>query len=131
MPDNNRHGVVLVVMLVLLTVVMMFAASWASRIVGERRHVRRQLIATQAIRLAESGVSRGEALLAADSAYRGERWVIPAKSWEAGRGARVEIRVEPDQPITGSARITARATYPLDDVQAVQRTLQTIVRLHP
>jgi hypothetical protein len=127
--SSSHRGAILVVMLVLLAVVMLLTAGWAGRIVSERRQLRRHFIVLQAIRLAESGLDRGEARLTEDALYTGEDWEIPASSWSGNQSARVQISVEPDQPEAGFARISARATYPCDHEQAVRRTRSTTVRI--
>jgi Tfp pilus assembly protein PilX len=126
--SGARRGLVLVVMIVLLAVVMLLAANWAGRVVSERRQTQRQLLEVQAVRLAESGLERAEARLAADPTYAGETWEIAADEWEGQRPASVEIEIKEVEE-SGQVRLTARATYPARTDEAVRRTRSTVVSL--
>jgi Tfp pilus assembly protein PilX len=125
---DARRGLVLVAMIVLLAVVMLLSAGWAGRVVSERRQARRHVLEVQAVRLAESGLARAEAQLAADQTYSGEVWEIPAEAWEGRRAAMIVIEADRDVEV-GEVRLTARATFPAQGDDAIRRSRFTVVSI--
>lgn len=79
------------------------------QIVAERHATQANHRGLQALWLAEAGVERAAARLAADSKYAGETWIIPAKELAAGDGAVVRIEVETiaGRPQRRSVRVEA------------------------
>lgn len=128
--EDGRRGAALVAVLVLLSVFMLLAAGWARRIVGERQEVRRWHVEVQATRLAESGLARARAQLAASAEYRGEVWEIPADSWEAGQDAsvRIDVDIQDRDSDRRLVEIVARARFPQGSERAVQRTRRALFR---
>ena len=128
-PAIKPKGAVLVVVLVCLMIAGMMASSLLRTAVGQRLIVQRQKRELQAMWLAESGLERGAARLAAEANYTGETWQAPADELGGRDAGAVEIRVEPiaDQP--AARMITAQADYPAAADSRARKTLQARVTL--
>ncbi|MBN2475806.1 MAG: hypothetical protein JXB62_14435 [Pirellulales bacterium] len=79
--------------------------------------------------LAESGLERAAARLAADAAYAGETWTLSAEQLGGRSGATVEITLEsvadrPDQRL-----VRVQANYPDHPHHRVQENRQAVVPL--
>lgn len=97
--------VALVVVAAVLGSTLRLLATQQRAIVGERN-------AAQAQWLAEAGLERAAAQLAADPNYSGETWEISEQDFADPFTASVTIRVENDNENTLARRITAEASYP-------------------
>lgn len=80
----------------------------------------------QARWLAESGLERGAAKLAADRNYKGETWQIDAKQLPGG--AEVRIEVLPVEGQAGRRRLQVEAAYPAQEPVA-RRTRGIVVEI--
>lgn len=109
--SRKRRGAALIVALVVLALVSGFVAVWLSAALRQRRQLRFQEQRLQALLLAEAGLERAQAQLAAEPKYLGETW-SPRSSEDENRllGA-VVLRVQPPQVGKG-LQITAVATVP-------------------
>jgi hypothetical protein len=98
--------------------------------VAERGAMETRQWQEQAAWLAESGLERAAARLAADPGYRGETWTIPAAELGGQDGAVVRIEVEPDaeQP-ERRRRVSVQADYPDDPRHRARRSKEIAVRL--
>ncbi len=76
--------------------------------------------------LAEAGVERAVARLAADAGYTGETWNIPADEIAGGKGGVVRIRTETIAGSPEGRTIRVEADYP-DDPQHHCRQVKQIV----
>jgi hypothetical protein len=114
-PQPPRRGVVLIVLLAVFAVTIALAGLWTRRIVSEHRHLRRVAQRTQAQWLAEAGVRRAAAQLAADPKFSGEEWSIAADGLGQSYTALVILRIAPDADAPGSYLITAEACCPEQD----------------
>ena len=118
---------VIVVMIVVATLVMAFTRS----LITQSRAARTRARHRQASWLAESGLSRGAARLAADAMYAGETWTIAADQLEGGAEVKIEIAslkpAEGEQPGKRTLRATAR--YPLSS--PTPATVETKLELSP
>ena len=105
----RRRGAVLVVVLVCLAMATAMSLVVVRQIAAERRAAQMNQRSLQALWLAEAGVERAAARLAADPKYAGETWLIPAKELAAGDGAVVRIEVETiaGRPQRRSVRVEA------------------------
>jgi type II secretory pathway component PulK len=117
----------LISVLVSMAVAMALFASWMKTISLEREQMRAQQIRLQAEYLADSGLGRAAAQLAADINYVGETWRIAPDSL-AGRGATVEIRVtSADQRRARKVRVVAN--YPAEGLARAQRSREITITL--
>jgi Tfp pilus assembly protein PilX len=110
--QRRRDGAILVVVLVCLAVATAISVVVVRQIAAERRAVQMNYRGLQALWLAEGGIERAVARLAADPKYAGETWPIPAKELAANDSAVVRIQVETiaGQPERRSVRIEADYT---------------------
>jgi type II secretory pathway component PulK len=102
--------VALLVLLVSLAVAAAISVSVLRLAALQRRSLEIHQWQAQAEWLAESGLERAAARLAADPAYRGETWTIPAEALETDGGV-VAIRVEPVAAQPDRRRIRIEAGY--------------------
>jgi hypothetical protein len=103
--------------------------SMAAMAFSGRESLRAEGWQMQARWLAESGVERAAAKLAADPHYAGERWAIAAQELGAAEGGAVNIRVEaaPDRPTV--RRVHVEADYPDDPIHRCRQSKQVLVEL--
>ncbi len=92
--QRRRSGAILVVVLVCLAVAATLSVVVVRQIAAERRAVQMNYRSLQAVWLAEGGIERAVARLAADPKYAGETWPIAAKELAADDSAVVRIQVE-------------------------------------
>ena len=105
-------GAILIVVLVCLAVAATMFVLVVKQAAMERQAIRTSQWTLQALWLAEAGVERAAARLAANPSYSGETWSIPAQELAAEYGAAVRIHVETvaDQPERRLVRV--EADYP-------------------
>ena len=131
-PDDprSRRGAVLVAVLVCLVVIALMAATLLRLGLTRRARIRSEERTWQAEWLAESGLERASARLAADPAYRGETWDVSAADLGGRWRGRVVLEVEPvDRPGPPTFRVRSRADYPSDDPPGARRTREVLVGL--
>mgnify|MGYP001236445992 CR=1 FL=1 len=116
-----RRGMVLIVLLVLFAISMTLFGLWAQSAVREHQRMTMYAYRMQSVRLAESGLARAVARIAADPQYDGETWMIPAADLGGKHAAEVRIRIT---PATDAARlhVEAVAEYPAGAVRRAQVT---------
>ena len=108
-PPSRRRAMVSIIMLVALIVVGLMAAGVLRVLAARRATIRAEERALQVEALVGSGIDRALARLAADPAYPGETWEIPAADL-LGRGpARVAIRLTPDASNPADRRLVVIA----------------------
>jgi type II secretory pathway component PulK len=124
---QNRRGMVLIVLLVC------FALA-AAMIIGAVRialtaHKATQTAAwsVQARWLAESGVERAAAKLAADAAYTGETWTIPAEELGAEESGVVRIEVQPVSGQEKRYKLKIEADFPDDPVHRTRQEKEVVL----
>jgi hypothetical protein len=110
----NRPGGILLTVLVCLTIASILFGVMLRTGLAEWRLVRAQERRMQAAWLAESGLARAAARLAADAEYRGETWTITAEELRGNYPAAVRIRVETDAADESRWLIKAQADYPAE-----------------
>lgn len=113
--QSHRRGAVLIVLLAVFAVTIGLAGVWTRRIVSEHRRLHRVGQQVQARWIAEAGVRRAVARLAADPQFDGEEWGIAADELGQNYSAAVILRVEPSDGAPGNFRITAEARCPKQD----------------
>jgi hypothetical protein len=108
--------------LVALVLIVMTLGSLLKRARDSWRVTRAEERQIQADWLAESGLDRAAARLAAEAEYRGETWSIPAEELGGHEPAVVDIRVEPIPDRPGLRRVRVRADYPPDAPRRARRS---------
>jgi type II secretory pathway pseudopilin PulG len=119
-----RRGFVLIAILATFAIMAMLAGVWARAILQQSHQQRLDQERVQARWLAEAGVRRAAALLAANPAYAGDTWQVDALQLSRAEGAAVVITVEP-AAAAGQVRIVAQASYPRDNARV--RETKTVV----
>jgi hypothetical protein len=127
-PGRRRRASITVAVLVCLLVIMLIGASLLRIAGSQRAAVLGEERMLQADWLAESGMERAAARLAADPLYAGETWPIPADALGGGSSGLVSIRVEsrPDEP--GLRLVTVQADYPAEVVRRMRARKQGVMR---
>jgi type II secretory pathway component PulK len=100
--------------LVVFVVAAALCAAWTKSTLQHFREQQLREQRTQTQWLAEAGIRRGAARLAADSTFTGETWRIPAAELARPDDASVVIRIESAADDQGVDRIVAIAAYPAD-----------------
>ena len=127
----HRHGTVLVPALVALAVIALLGAS-VIRLARtahdqlELDHQRRQ-----AVWLAESGLERAAAQLAANRDYTGEIWSLSPDTMGAAEGGTVRIRVERVEGESNRRLVRVQADYPAESDHRARHSKQTLVEFVP
>jgi hypothetical protein len=109
---NPRRGIVMVVVLVCLAVAMTMGALLLKTAALGRRAADAQRRSVQAQWLAESGLERAVARLAADGQYQGETWTIPPQALAEGGLVRIAVETPPGRAARRLVRVEAE--YPND-----------------
>ncbi len=110
LPPGSRRGGALAMTLAALLAVSLVAAALVQSMLAAHRQAQRYTAQTQAVWLAEAGLSRAAAQLARNSDYAGEAWTAPVGGQEGDAGD-VTIRIEPKTD-TAPRRIVIEAVYP-------------------
>lgn len=119
---QNRRGVVLIAVMLLLTVAMMLILSWLKIAGAERREVRSLQDAAQSFWLAESGLNRAAARLQADPAYTGETWQLAPEDIGGRDAGEVHIKVVPVDGKPELRHVSVQADYPTDPARRHRRS---------
>jgi Tfp pilus assembly protein PilX len=126
---HRRRGAVLALVLVCLMVAMALLVSIAKLAAGGRRMVQAEAQQVQAAWLAESGLQRAAAQLAADPDYQGETWSLPAELLPGTRPAAVKIEVQPVPAQPDQRLVRVQADYPDDPQHRARHTKQALVQV--
>ena len=128
---GRRRGAVLLVALVAIAIASVIFLSLLRLSVADRRRVETELWAGQAMWLAESGLERAAARLAADAAYEGETWHLPADLLGTLYEGVVKIQVEtiPDKPQRRLVHV--EADYPDHPQQRARHSKQVVMQMQP
>ena len=121
-------GMVLLVTIVCVAVGTAVMLAIVKQALLSRREADLEQYRAQTLWLAESGMDRASARLAADPGYRGEEWLLPAGDLGGSDAGRVSIRVEPiaDEPDVFQVRVVA--DYPVDAVERARKSKEFRVR---
>jgi hypothetical protein len=95
----------------------------------EHRFLRAQQSRVQAMELAQAGLERAAARLAADSAYQSEVWQILPAELNGRQGAVVNIEIEAIDGRPQSRRIRVEVNYPPTGQQRVQHRRAALIDL--
>ena len=124
----SRRGTALVVVLAGLAVTTIMFIAAMKLIVVQHKTIELNLRQIQASWLAESGVERAVARLAADAKYRGETWKVSAADLGGRDDGTVAIRAEPVAGKADRRTIRVQADYPADPMQRVRETREVTIR---
>lgn len=122
--DRPRRGMLSVAVLVCLLILTLIAGAILRAGAAHREEIRAAERRLQADWLAEAGLRRGAARLAADPGYTGETWDIPARELDSADDATVAITVEKSAGDAKRRTIRARADYPRDPPRRARSTRQ-------
>jgi len=131
LPRPRRPGVILVVAIVSIAVASVIFLAVLRTAVAERNALRTEAWRQQALWLAESGLERAAARLAADSAYQGETWNVPADQFASEAGGVVEIEIQSTAGRPNRRLVRVRADFPDDPQHRVRRSKQIVIELPP
>ncbi len=124
---NHRRGVILIVVIVCLMVAAAIVVSVARQAGMERRTQQTSHWGAQAEWLAEAGVERAAARLAANAAYAGETWRISAEDLGEDSAAEVRIKAETIAGHSGQRMIRVEADFPIAPELRCRRVKQMVV----
>jgi hypothetical protein len=126
------RGSITVVALVCLLVIMTITAGLLRMARSQRSLLINEEHTLQADWLAESGLDRAAARLAADASYRGETWPLAAADLSGPEPGVVTITVETPEDKTSDRRraiVTVVADYPVEPRQRVRSRKQVLMKL--
>jgi len=124
-----RRGMILILVLVCLAVAAALIVVAVRRAVVVNRGAQLAGQNLQAAWLAESGLQRAAARLAADPEYSGETWSVPAAELDGRHAGKVAVTVRPaaDSPRRRIVRVTA--VFPDDPLFRTRQTKEIIIDL--
>lgn len=126
---RRRNGLVLAIALVAIAIASVVLLAIVKTAVAERRAMDVRQWQAQALWLADSGLERAAARLAADPDYRGETWHVPADELDGKAAAVVRIEIEPDGAIESRRQIRVQADYPDTSLNRARCSRQIAVDL--
>ena len=94
MEGQSRRGAVTIVALVVLMILAGLIAQQVSRALSDRRHSRQQVLHLQTEKLADAGLDLAATAHAADPAWTGTTWKVPAGVIHQTNSAEVTIKVQ-------------------------------------
>jgi type II secretory pathway component PulK len=109
---NQRRGVVMIVVIVCVVVATVICGLLLKMAVLGRETADAQHRSEQARWLAEAGIERAAARLAADARYSGETWTLPPAELPRGGQVRIAVETPPGTPARRLVRVVAQ--YPDD-----------------
>jgi len=127
----RRRGVVLLVAIVCIAIASMIFLSLLQLSVAERRRVETASWQVQAAWLAESGIERAAAQLAADPDYRGETWNLSTDALGGPHEAVVTIQVETIPQRQQRRLVHVRADYPDHPQHRARQSKQVAIDVRP
>ncbi len=118
----RRRGLTAVAVMVCLIVITMISGAALKVGLARRQELRTEEHQLQAEWLAEAGIQRGLARLAADPAYAGETWEVPALELDSPDPALVTITVARAPGENKQQEIRAEADYPREPSRRARYT---------
>lgn len=122
-----RRAAAVVVAIVCLVVASVIFLTLVRTMIAQRDSVEAAAWRIQAAWLAESGLERAAAQLAADAAYRGETWTIPAEELDSHNAAVVRIEVQPVSESPNARQVRVQADFPNHPEHRARQTKETVV----
>jgi type II secretory pathway component PulK len=124
-----RNGTALVVVLAALAVATLLFMAAMKMILIQRKTIELGSRQLQAGLLAESGIQRAAARLAADKDYHGESWKIAAEDLGGRDGGIVTIKVEPVSGKADRRAVDVKADFPPEPDQRARETREVIIKI--
>ena len=118
---GQSRGLTVVAVLVCLVIITIMAGALLRVGLAHRERAKAQEHRLQAEWLAESGIQRATARLAADPGYKGETWEVSARDLDATDDALVTITVEPAHDGKGR-QVRVQADYPRDPTRRARHS---------
>jgi type II secretory pathway component PulK len=109
---RRRRGAISVIAMIGLLVAAMIGTSLVRLALARHRQVAHEALRLQAEWLAEAGVERAAARLAADADYDGETWNVAAENFRQGWTGRVTMTIHRGESAGAAAQVTVVAEYP-------------------
>ncbi len=128
---NRRRGAILVAVIVCLMVAAALLVCIVRQLGMGRQTQQTSHRSVQAWWLAEAGVERAAARLAANAAYAGETWRISAAELDGNDAAEVRIKAEPMAGRAGQWRIRVEADYPTAAEFRCRRMKEIVIDRNP
>lgn len=125
----GRRGMVLLATIVCVAVATAVMLAIVKQAVLSRQETDLERFRVQAEWLAESGAGRAAARIAADPAYPGEDWLLPAAELGGPHAGRVQIQVKPIAGQSRELRVRVVADYPDGSIERVRKSKELRVRL--
>ncbi len=132
--SQPRRGVMTIVALVCVVVTSALMVVVVRRALAESQLGRTEVRRAQSRWLAESGLERAAARLAADPKYTGEVWKIPPgmitgrpDETQAGATVKIEVTVQGGQPAERVVRV--QADWPEEPALRARHTKQAVIEL--
>jgi Tfp pilus assembly protein PilX len=126
---QKRRGVVLILILACLAIASVLLMAGVKLALANHRFTRTFGWNVQAQCLAESGLERAAAQLAADADYSGETWKIPADIFDGENAGLVKIEVKSVADQNKSRLIKVQADFPDDPENRVRYSKEIILEL--
>jgi Tfp pilus assembly protein PilX len=124
-----RKGTALIVVLAALAVATLLFMAAMKMILIQRKTIELGSRQIQAGLLAESGIQRAAARLAADKDYHGETWNISAEDLGGRDGGIVAIKVEPVPGKADRRAVHVEADFPPESDQRARETREVIMKV--
>ena len=126
---RRRRGAVLIMTLVCLALATIVGGVLLRWIVLEHKLLAARATESQARWLAEAGIERAAARLAADADYSGETWQLAAGDLPSGRAGQVELRIETIDGQPRQRSVLVMAEYPTDSETPARARKQIVYQL--
>jgi type II secretory pathway component PulK len=126
-----RKGTALILVLVGLGVTTLIFMAAMKMILVQRKSIELNSRQIQSRWLAESGIERAAARLAADAKYEGETWNVSAEDLGGRDGGKVTIKVEQVPGKPGRRTVHVEADYPPEPELRARETRDVTLRAGP
>lgn len=127
MQSHDRRGTTLIVSMALLAVISALGASMLRTAYVSNQQLKREILRSQTILLAESGVTRGLSRRMESAEYKGEIWKTNPGDLEGNHTASIHIKVEEDPQKENKIVVSATASYPEGSPTAVRSTTRIVI----
>lgn len=126
---QKQRGMILILVLACLAIAAVLLVAGVKLAVSNHRLTRSFGWSVQARCLAESGVERAAAQLAADPNYSGETWKIPAEILGGDDAGIVKIEITPVSGESKRRLVKAQADFPDDSLDRVRYSKELTLEL--
>jgi hypothetical protein len=127
--DKPACGAVLIIALVCMAAAGVIVLSLLQLAVAQRGAIQLETWEIQAAWMAESGLDRAAARLAADPKYRGEVWTVPAEVFGGEDSAVVRIEVDSLANEPNRRKVRVQADFPEQPQHHARQSREADIRL--